>query len=279
MTFVGSVARREGESMAQAMDRMKGIGREALQMMQSSLFSPEQGAEGLRQLAQAGLSAEDALKTLPAVLNLATVGEESVGQAAFSTVTIMEAFHKTAGETGTVVDELAKAAAMSTTSVAGISASMKQASTVGEMFNISLEDTLAGLALLADRGIRNTQAGTAWRQMIQGLYAPTEKQAQAMQKLGVQAYDADHNMRPLATIIGELRQKLSGYDKESQNSFMTALTDQRGMKALSALIDQFDQASGRRSTRSRTSPRTSRRKRPTPSSPPRRASGRRPSTR
>ena len=101
-----------------------------------SMFTPIEAAQGLRVLAQAGLSVTDATAALPSVLKLATVGETDMANAALSATSIMHAFGLSVNDMGHIGDVFSKAAAISATSVREMMEAMKQASSVSDMFGV-----------------------------------------------------------------------------------------------------------------------------------------------
>ena len=102
-------------------------------------------------LAQAGLSAEDALIALPDVMNLAVVGEMQLGAAALVATGIMHAFNLQLTDMPHIIDVMTKAAAISNTSVEGMATAMKTASVVSDQFGVSLEEVSSGLVVMAKR--------------------------------------------------------------------------------------------------------------------------------
>lgn len=208
-------------------------------LSKNNLFSPLEAAEGLRQLAQAGLGANAALSALPATLQLATVGEMSVAAAAVTLTGVMNAFGLNTSKIGYIGDIFAKAAAISTTSVAQMTESMKSASVVAEQFKVSIEDTAAALVILAQRNITGSAAGTSFRNFISEMAAPTSKGAKAMKELGISAYDSEKNLKSLTEQGKDLRVMLERFDRPSQNNILKELFNERGAKFAAALVSSI----------------------------------------
>lgn len=218
------------------------------QMHQVSLtlgISPTEASKGLRILAQAGLDTQQALNALPTVFKAATVGEMEMGAAANSLVGVMNAFNLGAGSLEYIGDVMAKAGAMSATSIASMTESMKIASPVAAQFNITLEETSLALTALAKMNITGTAAGTSVKNMIQELAAPTSKKARDLYKeLGFSAFDeATGKIKPLVQQVQELRKAIEQYTPESQGKILMALFGQKGEKAFFALLKQSEEES------------------------------------
>lgn len=231
MKFIKAIT---GEST----EAMKGLSTELLKMSSGSLFKPVELAGGLRVLAQAGLTAKESLAALPTVMALATAGETDLATAVETTTGIMHAFNLNISDMSHIGDVIATAAAISVTSVAGISESLKQASTVAQQYGLSLEEVSASLVVLAERNIKGSAAGTAFRNMMNELSAPTVKAQTSLDKLGVSLYDATGNAKPLAGVMDELRVSLSKYDASTQNLLAHNIFSERGSKAALAILSK-----------------------------------------
>ena len=206
-----------------------------------ALQTPLQAAEGMRALAQAGLSVKESLAVLPAVLNLATVGELDTGSAALAATGAIQAFGLSMTEIGRVSDVFAKAAAISNTSVKGMTEAMKQASTIADFYGISLEDSSASLALLAQRNIEGSASGTAFRNMMSDLAAPTEKAKKAMEKLGLELYDSEGNLKSYRDVVKQLYEAFANLDQKSRLTGLGAIFNERGQKAANTILSDYRQ--------------------------------------
>lgn len=229
LTFVKALGGETAESIA-------GIGKAALSLSKTSMYGPVELANGLRILSQAGLSATDSLLALPQAMSLATVGEMNMEQAAITLTGVMNAFNLGVGDMAHIGDVFAKAAALSQTSVQGMTEAMKTASVVGEQYGASMEDTATALTLLAKVNISGTAAGTALRNMLKELYAPTAGAAKVIKQLGIETKDAQGNMKSFPEIIYQLKGILAGYDKASQVNILQALFGERGAKEAIAML-------------------------------------------
>ena len=230
LTFVKAL----GDESAEAIQRLSDS---AIALSQTGLKGPTEIASGYRILAQAGLDAAQALEAMPHVLNLATVGEMEMEQAATTLVGVMNAFSLTVEKSEHVGDIFAKAAALSQTSVQGMTEAMKTASVVGEQYGASIEDTAAALTLLAKVNITGTAAGTSFRNMLKELYAPVPQAAAAMEKLGLKTKDlVTGELRNFADIIFELKEKLQDFSKGDQVEILQRLFGERGAKEAVAML-------------------------------------------
>ncbi len=197
----------------------------------TSLRSVAESANAMRALAQNGLEASQSLSVLPSILNLATVGEMSVGQAALAATGATSAFGLSMSEAGRVSDIFAKAAATSNTSVLAITESMKQASTVASLFHVSIEETAGMLGLLAKINVTGGAAGTSLTNMLTGLYEPTQKGKAALKELGVETHTATGALKPLTTLLSEMKMALAGLNDSTRVDILGSIFTVRGVKS------------------------------------------------
>ena len=229
MRFVQAVS---GES-ATAID---GVSKSLMTMAQNSMFTPVEMARGMRILAQAGMGTADALSALPTMMALATVGETDLTTAVEAATGIMHAFNLEVSDLGMIGDVIAKAAAVSITSVESMTQSLKQASTVASQYDLKIGEVSAALVVLAQRNIVGQAAGTAFRNMMNELSAPSSKAAAMMDKLNISMYDGQGNAKNLGVVMEDLRSKLHKYDKQSQNLVFASIFSQRGGKEAQAMF-------------------------------------------
>jgi TP901 family phage tail tape measure protein/lambda family phage tail tape measure protein len=229
LTFVKALGGESAEAVQKLSDA-------ALSLSQTGLRGPTEIASGFRILAQAGLDASEALEAMPQTLNLATVGEMEMEQAAVTLVGVMKAFNLTVKDSERVGDVFAKAAALSQTSVQGMTEAMKTASVVGEQYGANLEDTATAITLLAKVNITGTAAGTSFRNMLKELYAPVPQSAKAMENLGLKTKDAEGNLRNFADVIYDLKGRLSDFSKGDQVEILQRLFGERGAKEAVAML-------------------------------------------
>lgn len=231
LTFVKALGGETAESIA-------GISRAALELTKTSLYGPVELANGLRILSQAGLSASESMAALPAVTNLATVGEMSMRDAAITLAGVMTAFNLEKSDFTKIGDVFAKAAAISQTSVEQMTQAMKTASVVGEQYGASMGDTATALTLLARLNITGTAAGTSLRNMLKEIYTPIDRTAKVMKQLGLSAQTATGDLKPFPDFIFELRKKLEEFNKAGQVKILQELFGERGAKEAVAMLSQ-----------------------------------------
>ena len=231
MTFVKELAMNTTDSV-------KGLAEGMHEVATALGISPEKASEGLRALTQAGLDTTQALSVLPDVFKLATVGELGVKDAALATVGVLNSFGLGIGEAARVGDVMAKAGAMSATSVESMTQSMKYASVIAHQYGLEVEQVATVLTALGKRNITGTAAGTAVKNMMNEIYTQSGTQQKDLMKnvLQVSAYNLDGSRKELFSIVEDMKTKLREFDRESQGAILRKLFGERGDKSFGALM-------------------------------------------
>ena len=203
---------------------MKALDAIALKLGKDTVFSANEAAQGINELAKAGVSVADILGGgISGTLALAAAGELEVAAAAEIASNAMNIFGLTGKDVGMVADTLAAAANASSLEVSDLAYSMKYAGPVAQSLGIPFQQLVAILAELGNQGIRGEQAGAGLASMLQALTAPTDDATQKMEQYGIAIYDAEHNMRSMPDILGNMNEALSDLDDESRMTFVQAV--------------------------------------------------------
>jgi TP901 family phage tail tape measure protein len=229
MTDTGAVMDTTEEQFTQLSDLAQQIGKD-------TIFSGAQAAEGMEELGKAGISTTDVLSgAAEAVAALAQAGETDTVKAAHVMAAAMQAFNIEGEDSIRVADALAGAANQSMTDVSQLGIGLGQVAGVANAANMSLEETTAFLALMADNGIRGSDAATSMKTAILALLSPTDKAAEAMAGLGIDLLDTEGNFIGLAGASQEFFDawKDSG---QTMSQFMEPLTDILGRDAVRTIL-------------------------------------------
>jgi TP901 family phage tail tape measure protein len=146
-------------------------------------------AEGLKELIAAGYSSADASKLLADTLALAATESMGMGRASEVMVAGLQAFGLSVEEGTRLADVLARAANASTASVDDMGESLKYAAPVANALGISVEETSAALAILANNGIRGGLSGRGLSSVLAKMVAPSKDAAEGLKELGISASD------------------------------------------------------------------------------------------
>jgi TP901 family phage tail tape measure protein len=224
--FIGTTAVRNygkfERSIVQAGQKAGATNKEIEQMYQlalklgsTSVFSDQEVATAMDNMAAAGLNARQIMRTLPAVIDAAQASSEDLGLTASTVVQVMNAFNITSDKSAHIADAFTAAANNSALSMQGIADAMHNAAVLGPAAHQSLEDVLGTLESLAQQGQQPAMAGTAVRQFLQFLQSPPSLRAVGVIKLlGIRLRDTHGQMLPLPNIIRNLDNSLKDSNPE-----------------------------------------------------------------
>lgn len=230
-SIMAEIAARTGATGTE----MQRISDFALQMGADTAFSAQQAGDAFLQLLTSGQTAEQAIATLPAVLDAAAASGADLGQTADMLTDIMASMGIDIEYANDVANDLARAAGASSATIESLGQGFANVGPVAANFGMSMRDTAAVLAVLSENGIKGSEAGTALKSMLTNMTRPTEAVRGAWEELGVSFYDAAGNARPLQNVIADLDRALDPLTVERQNELMYDLASSYGIVALSAL--------------------------------------------
>lgn len=163
----------------------------------SGKFSAVEAAGALENLAKAGLSAKDAVATLPAVLSLAAAGDIELATSAEYVTKAVNGLGLSFTEAGRVADVLAKGANATNTSVTGLAHALSYAAPLANSLGLSLEETVAIIGKFADAGIDASRAGTALNSIMAQFSDPASKFRTELAAAGITTVDFSTALREL----------------------------------------------------------------------------------
>lgn len=206
----------------------------------TTMFSATQAAQALNYLALAGYSVEDSITTLPTILNVAAAGGMDLAAASDMVTDAMSALGLSVDEAASFADKLAKTSQKSNTNIAQLGAGILQIGGTAKSLAGGVDELNTALGILANNGIKAAEGGTALRQIILNLTAPTEKAAAYMEEIGLSAYDAAGNMKPLNRIFAELDEIMSQFSTQKEkDNILTQIFDARQLKSARALLSNY----------------------------------------
>lgn len=212
-------------------------------------FSATEAGQALNYLALAGYDAQTAADALPAVLNLAAAGGLDLAYASDLATDAMSALGIEASQENLTKfgDEMAKTASKANTSVGQLGEAILTVGGTAKGLAGGTNELNATLGVLANRGIKGSEGGTALRNVILSLTAPTDVAAKKIKELGLEVYDAEGNMRPLNETFKDLDSKLGNMTEGQKTQVLNEIFNKVDLKSVQALLagcgDEFDNLS------------------------------------
>lgn len=205
-------------------------------------FTSTEAASALENLGKAGLSAADAIDTLPAVLNLAQAGGVELGASSEYMTAAIAGMGLAFKDAGRVADVLALGANASKTSVEGLAQALSYAAPVAQSTGLSLESTVAILGKMADGAIDASRSGTALSNMLSQFKDPSSTFKLALADAGITTNNFEDALKQLAA-AGPKGEKAILAVGLNAGPALRALLNQ-GMGALDELKAKLDNAAG-----------------------------------
>lgn len=212
----------------------------AKQMGATTKFSATESATALKYMAMAGWKTNQMVSGLSGVMNLAAASGEDLGTVSDIVTDSMTAFGLKAKDSGHFADVLAKASSSSNTNVAMMGETFKYVAPLAGSMKYSIEDTATAIGLMANAGIKGSQAGTELRSILTRLVKPPKDAAAALSALGISTTKADGSMKPMRQTMAELREKFSGLTDSQKSQYAAAIAGQEAMSGLLAIVNASD---------------------------------------
>lgn len=211
----------------------------ALQAGKDTSFSAKEAAQGITNLAKAGISTTDILGGgLKGALDLAAAGQISVADASEVAATALTQFKLQGKDVPHIADLLAAGAGKAQGEVGDMAMALKQGGLVASQFGLSIEDTTGTLAAFASAGLIGSDAGTSFKTMLLALANPSKQSAKAMAALGINTYDAQGAFIGIAPLAEQLKTQLSGLTEEQRNAALAQIFGNDAIRAANVLYSQ-----------------------------------------
>jgi len=235
--FESSMARVKALSGA-TNEEFKRLNSTARQLGASTTFSASEVGQGMQYLAMAGFKANETIKAMPGLLNLASAGQTDLAMTSDIASDILSGFGLKAKDMGNVSDILAKTFTTANTDLAQLGETMKYVGPVARKAGMSLEEASAMAGLLGNVGIKGSQAGTTLRKMLLSLAAPSSGASKTLKKLGVDTLDANGNMRNMVEILGDVAKATKGMGSGEQLAIYKDIFGEEAAAGVAELISK-----------------------------------------
>jgi TP901 family phage tail tape measure protein len=248
MSLVAATMGITTEEIAAGSEEFDKLQKAAKEAGATTQFSATQAAEALNYMALAGYDADKSIETLPTVLNLAAAGGMDLATASDMVTDSMSALGDAAGTTEGFVDKMAKTSQKSNTNVQQLGEAILTVGGTAKNLAGGVVEMNTVLGIFADNGVKGAEGGTALRNVILSLTAPTDKAKKQMEALGLQVFDANGNMRPLNETFNDLNGILGTMTQGEQTEVLNSIFNKVDLKSVNALLansgERFDELSG-----------------------------------
>lgn len=222
-------------------EEFEALSEKAKEMGATTKFSASEAADAFTYMAMAGWKTESMLDGIDGIMQLAAASGEDLATTSDIVTDALTAFGLQAKDSSHFADILAAASNNANTNVSMLGESFKYVAPVAGALGYSAEDTSIALGLMANSGIKASQAGTSLRSAMSNLVSPTSAMAKVMDQYGISITDAEGNMKPFMAVMTDLREKLGGLDEATQAAAASTLFGKDAMSGMLAIINASDE--------------------------------------
>ncbi len=233
MSKVSAISGAAGTELDLLADKAKEMG-------SKTKFSATESAQAFEYMAMAGWKTEDMLSGIEGIMDLAAASGQDLASTSDIVTDALTAFGMTASDSGHFADVLAAASSNANTNVGLMGETFKYVAPVAGALGYSAEDMAVAIGLMANSGIKATQAGTSLRSILSRMTNPTSEVKTAMDALGLSVVDSAGEMKPFGDILGNLREAFSGLSESEKAQMAASIAGQEAMSGLLAIANASD---------------------------------------
>ncbi|WP_027633057.1 phage tail tape measure protein [Clostridium hydrogeniformans] len=200
-------------------------------------FSATEAGQGMENLARAGWKTGEIMEGIGPVLSFATANAIDLGSAAGIVADGLSQFGLTAKDTTMFTDILSATASAANTDIGLLGETFKYVGPVAGSLGYKLQDVSVAIGLMANKGIKGSQAGTSLRSALTRLANPTGDSAKLMRELGISITDSTGKVKPFNTLMQELRGKFSKLNDAQKAQYASTIFGQEAMSGMLAVVN------------------------------------------
>ena len=200
-------------------------------------FSASEAADALGYMALAGWDAETSASALGGVLNLAAASGMDLAAASDMVTDYMSAFNMEAKDSAYFADLLAYAQGNANTTAQGLGEAFKNSAANMNAAGQDIETTVALLSMMANQGLKGSEAGTALTAVMRDMTAKMDEGAITIGKTSVAVMDANGNYRDMTDILRDVEAATNGMgDAERATALQSTFTSD-SIKGLNLILN------------------------------------------
>ena len=230
MSKVQAISGATGEDLAALEQAAKNMGA-------STSKTASESADALSYMALAGWKTEEMLTGLEPILRASEAGEMDLATCSDLVTDSMSAMGVSVNDLSHYLDVVAAAQSNSNTSMQQLLEAFVECGGSAHNFGLNVEDLSTVLGVMANRGIKGTEAGTALNSIFVNMLGSTKRTAEAMDTLGLSLYDQDGKMKDMTEVLKEMGNALETATDEQRNNLEAMLGGKTQITALQAMVN------------------------------------------
>lgn len=230
MSQVAAVSGATGSDLDALRDKAREMGAK-------TKFSASEAAEAMNYMAMAGWKTTDMLGGIEGIMNLAAASGEDLATTSDIVTDALTAFGLSADDSGHFADVLAAASSNANTNVSMMGETFKYCAPIAGALGFSVEDTAEAIGLMANAGIKSSQAGTSLRTIMNNLTGEVKICGSSIGEVTIATTNADGSMRGLSDILADCRVAFSGLSESEKAAAAETLVGKNAMSGFLALMN------------------------------------------
>ena len=236
MSFEASMSKVEAYSKASAEDLEK-LSAAAKEMGASTSKTAAEAADALGFLALNGYKTEEMLSSLKPIVKASEAGGMSLATVADAVANSLTSYGKGAEDAEEFLNVLTATQNNSATSMEQLLTTYRDLSGTFKMLDVDFNESATLLGLVANRGLKGAEAGTALNSVMLRLLGTNKNSATALKSIGVSAWDAEGNFKGLTNTLREVSAKMKDMTTEEKTLFEKEVSGVMRFQEFNKLLD------------------------------------------
>lgn len=218
-------------------DDLQALRDKAREMGEKTKFSASEAADAMTYMAMAGWKSKDMISGIDGIMSLAAASGEDLATTSDIVTDALTAFGLSAKDSGHFADILAAASSNANTNVSMMGETFKYCAPIAGALGFSAEDTAEAIGLMANAGIKSSQAGTALRTIMNNLAGDVKISGKAIGDVTIATTNADGSMRDLSDILADCRAAFGNLTESEKANAAESLVGKNAMSGFLALMN------------------------------------------
>lgn len=195
----------------------------AMEMGRTTSKTATESAQALEYMALAGWDVDTSISALPSVLRMSEASGMDLARTSDLVTDSMAALGVTVDELPNYLDAATKAQNKSNQTAEELMEAYLGVGGTMKNLNIPITESATALGVLANRGIKGSEAGTALNAMMVNLTTGTGQAGKMMSQLGISAFDSNGKFIGLEETLKQVNTALQGCTEEERNAALAAI--------------------------------------------------------
>lgn len=237
MSKVGAISGATGKDLEELEDKAREMGAKTSK-------SASEAADAMGYMALAGWDNKQMLEGIQPILSLSEAGNLDLARASDLVTDSMSAMGIQVKDLDTYLDKVAKTSNRANTDIDALMEAYVIAGGSLKGLNVPLEESAALLGVMANRGFKGSEAGTALNAIIARIANTTGPASKAFKEMGIKVFDSKGQFRGMETVLSEVQKKMAGMNDAQKAQIKTQIAGLNHGKTFDAMISGLGEEYG-----------------------------------